>query len=106
MCSLILLKIIFYVFNLQDGVSLKQAYNMYKVYCDESLLDYRLAMYKFREELKNYFEEFHDITRVDGKQIRSYYKGFLKEKIYKLTNWTGRRRTSIFFSFRFGRVYI
>lgn len=70
----------YHVFKEQNGVSLKQAYNMYKLYCDESLLDYKLPMYKFREELKNYFEKFLDTTRVDGKQIRSYYSIFLEHK--------------------------
>ena len=74
----------YYIFKEQDGVSLKQAYNMYKVYCDESLLDYKLPMYRFREELKNYFDIFHDVTRIDGKQTRSYYEGFLKEKFTNL----------------------
>ena len=53
---------------------------MYKEYCDDSLIEYKLARYKFREELKNYFETFHKITRVNGRQIRSYYSGFLSDK--------------------------
>ena len=67
------------IFAQQDGTSLKAAYEMYKQYCEDALVEFKLPRYKFREELKNYFREFHDITRVDGKQIRSYYKGFLKD---------------------------
>lgn len=63
-----------------DGITLSRAYELYKTYCDESLVDYKLAKYKFREELKNYFEKFYDVTRIDGKQVRSYYQGFLKDK--------------------------
>lgn len=70
----------FHVFKEQDGVSLSQAYDMYKTYCDEALIEYKQARHKFREELKSYFDEFHDITRVDGKQIRSYYSGFNSDK--------------------------
>ena len=70
----------YHTFKEQDGVSLKQAYQMYKEYCDDSLIEYKLARYKFREELKNYFETFHKITRVNGRQIRSYYSGFLSDK--------------------------
>lgn len=70
----------YYTFKEQDGVSLSQAYEMYKRYCDEALVEFKLAKYKFREELKNYFKTFHNITRIDGKQIRSYYSGFLYEK--------------------------
>lgn len=76
----------YYVMKEQDGISLKQAYNMYKVYCEESMLDYILPMYKFREELKNYFDFFYDVTRIDGKQIRSYYSGFIANKFVGLAN--------------------
>ena len=70
----------YHIFKVEDGVSLSQAYQMYKTYCDDSLVEYKLPRYKFREELKNYFEEFLDVTRVDGKQIRSYYTGFQSNK--------------------------
>lgn len=70
----------FHTFREEDGVTLKRAYTLYKEYCDESAMDYRLPMYKFREELKNYFENFSEMTRVDGKQTRSWYSGFLVDK--------------------------
>lgn len=68
------------VFKEQDGVSLSQAYDMYKTYCDEGLIEFKLPRYKFREELKSYFKKFSDIARIDGKQVRSYYSGFLSKK--------------------------
>lgn len=68
------------VFNSADGVSLKQAYAMYKTYCSDSNADYTLQMYKFREELKNYFERYDDEARVDDKHVRNYYSGFLRSK--------------------------
>jgi len=70
----------FHIFKEQDGVSLSQAYEIYKTYCDEALVDFKLPRHKFREELKSYFEHFDDMTRIDGKQIRSYYSGFLTSK--------------------------
>ena len=70
----------YHTFKEQDGVSLAQAYEMYKSYCDETLIDFKLPRHKFREELKSYFQNFFDITRINNKQIRSYYKGFLTEK--------------------------
>lgn len=70
----------FYIFNQQDGISLKQAYEMYKRYCDESLIDFKLPRYKFREEFKNYFSNFDERIRIDGEQVRSYFSGFLAEK--------------------------
>lgn len=68
------------LFEDQDGTTLKAAYSMYKIYKEEAGLEYLLPMYKFREELKNYFKEFYDVIRIDDKQVRSYYKGFLKNK--------------------------
>lgn len=64
-----------------DGMSLKQAYAMYKEYCDNALVEFKLPMYKFREELKNYYEDFEEMTRIDGKQVRSWYVGFKSEKM-------------------------
>lgn len=70
----------FDIFMREDSTTLKAAYAMYKVYYEESGLEYKMPMYKFREELKDYFKEYYDVTRIDGKQFRSYYKGFLAEK--------------------------
>jgi hypothetical protein len=70
----------FYVFKEQDSISLTQAYSIYKTYCDEVLVTFKLPRHKFREELKSYFSEFHEITRIDGKQVRNVYKGFLSNK--------------------------
>lgn len=64
-----------------EGITLKQAYAMYKEYCDDALVEFKLPRHKFREELKNYFENFEDLTRVDGKQVRSWYSGFKREKM-------------------------
>lgn len=67
------------VFSKEDGVSLKAAYEMYKDYCDNSNIQ-RLPMYKFREELKNYFENFDTVAEVDGSRVRSWYSGFDRSK--------------------------
>jgi len=64
------------IFKQQDGVSLKQAYALYKEYCSETGLEFTLPQYKVREELRNYFSEFLDRYTVDGTPVRSYYRGF------------------------------
>lgn len=66
----------FDIFKDQDGVSLKQAYSLYKQFCDETGIDRPLPQYKVRSELQNYFEEFHDRFVVGGETLRSYYSGF------------------------------
>ena len=67
------------VFSKDDGVTLKTAYEMYKDYCENSGIQ-RLPMYKFREEMKNYFENFEPIAIVDGQRVRSWYSGFDRSK--------------------------
>jgi hypothetical protein len=65
------------VFKEQDGTTLAQAYQLYKQYCSEGTIDKILPMYKFREELKNYFEEFKDRARLNNADVRSVYSGFI-----------------------------
>ena len=72
------------IFSKEDGTTLKSAYEMYKHYCDESGITKILPMYKFREELKNYFANFEQIARIDGKQVRSWYSGFDRRKFSEL----------------------
>lgn len=62
-------------------ISLKQAYAMYKDYCEETSLTFVMPMYQFREELKNYFKTFYKDKVVDGKHLRSIYEGFLVDKL-------------------------
>lgn len=66
----------FDIFSTQEGVTLKQAWELYKQYCDETNVEKRLQQFKFREEFRNYFWHFEDRARVDDKQVRSYYSGF------------------------------
>lgn len=66
----------FDIFKAQDGVSLNQAWTLYREYCEESSIDRMLPKYKLREELKNYFYVFEERTKVDDQWIRSYYRGF------------------------------
>ena len=73
----------FFIFQEQDGTTLKAAYEMYKQYCDDALVNFKMPMYKFREELKNYFKHFDEVVRIDGKQVRSYYSGFKSDKFTK-----------------------
>lgn len=64
------------IFKEQDGVSLKQGYELYKQYCDEALIEYKLPRHRFRDEIRNYFDEFHDRYRVGDIEVRSWYQGF------------------------------
>ena len=70
----------FDVFKEQDGVSLNQAYSMYKEYCDDSVIEFKMPKYKFREEIRNYFRRFDERLRINGEQIRNYYYEFITDK--------------------------
>jgi hypothetical protein len=68
------------VFRSQDGVSLRQAYALYKEYCTDTGIEKPLPQYKVREELRNYFDDFKDRVNIDGETMRSYYSGFNASK--------------------------
>ena len=68
------------VFKKQDGTTLKQAYYLYKEFCGDTGIERQLPQYKVREELRNYFDEFHDRITIDSILVRSYYSGFNANK--------------------------
>lgn len=68
------------VFKSQNYTTLKQAYNLYVEFCNETGITKPLPQYKIREELRNYFDEFKDRGEVNGEQVRSLYLGFNAEK--------------------------
>lgn len=67
----------YFTFKNEDGVSLKIAWEMYKTYCEDAKVPYPMPKRQFKEELKNYFEEYHDFYRSsDGTKLRNYFSGF------------------------------
>lgn len=68
------------VFKNQNSTTIKQAYTMYKEFCEDARIDKPISALKFREELRAYFDEFHERKMVDGQQMRSYYFGFNASK--------------------------
>ena len=75
----------YHIFKRDDGVTLKQAWEMYKTFCDDTKVAYPLAQRIFKEELKNYFYDYNDRLNLDdGTRARSYYSGF-KTSIFETT---------------------
>lgn len=68
------------IFKEQDGATLKQAYTLYKEFCAETGIDKVRPQYMVREELRNYFDEFHERGELDGHVVRSLYSGFNANK--------------------------
>lgn len=66
----------FDIFKVQDGTTEQQAWELYKAWAEDSKLGYSLKRYQFREKLKDYFDEFHDRTTINGAMTRKVYKGF------------------------------
>lgn len=59
-----------------DMTTLSKAWSLYKQWCEETGITRRLPRHEFRDELKNYWRKFYPITRIDGIQVRSVYRGF------------------------------
>ena len=71
----------YYFFSKESKVTLRLAWERYQTYCNEAKVPYVLQKRIFKEELKNYFWEFHETGRNDdGGRIGCYYSGFRKEK--------------------------
>lgn len=66
----------YFEFVRDDIITLSRAWSMYKQFCEETGITKRLARHAFRDELKNYWKTFDSVTRIDGIQVRSVYKGF------------------------------
>lgn len=67
----------------EEGFPLKMAWARYKDYCEEAKVPYPMSMRVFKNEMRNYFEEYWE--RKDGNY--SVFKGFLSDKFkYKSQN--------------------
>lgn len=67
----------YHVFKKENGTTLKAAWEMYKTYCEEAKVAYPFSQRVFKEELKNYFQEYDERSSLDdGTRIRKRYSGF------------------------------
>lgn len=69
-----------YFVKAEEGVSLSVAWMMYKSYCEDANIKYKLQRHQFAAELKGYFREFKDRSRIQGQQVRAVYIGLKAEK--------------------------
>ena len=69
-------------FSSAEYVTRQMAYDRYSEYCESNGIkqEYRLPSFKFGEELKNYFTEYYETKRINGKQYRKVYIGFRIDK--------------------------
>nr|DAV83890.1 MAG TPA: DNA polymerase [Caudoviricetes sp.] len=68
----------------EEGVTLKQAYDWYKEYVDETQLQFKMPRYRFQEELKEYFNDYRErgVERDDHR--RNVYLDFKLEKLERI----------------------
>ena len=69
----------------KDRTTLSEAWKLYNVWADDANVKYKYSKRIFKEELKEYFEEYHDRKTEDGIQIRNLYEGFKQGKFLGLT---------------------
>lgn len=64
------------IFLDQGGVTGEQAWILFKEFCAAEHIESKIPKFKFREELKNYFKEFHQRISIDGKIVWNWYSDF------------------------------
>lgn len=89
----------YYVFLKEDEVSLKSAWAMYKEYCVEADVKYPYSLRLFKNELRNYFDEFLDRAYIDGARTRQVFRGFKKEKFSESLEYDEEVGTTVVPSF-------
>lgn len=88
----------YYVFKDEDNVTLKAAWEMYKTYCTEANVPYPYSQRVFKEELRNYFDDFEERHREDdGSRIRNLYSGFKTNKFQSVQTITRKEPPAIKF---------
>ena len=67
-------------FKDNDGVSLKEAWDLYKAYCTDANVPFPLSQRAFKEEMKTYFKEYTERGTMNGSRVRNYFSGFKTER--------------------------
>ena len=103
----------FLVFDNGEYYQLTQLYDMYKQYCENSGEQFPLKKRVFRADMMAYFDNFYDVTRLDGKQLRSVYIGF-KNDLFDVAKkldapekdegWIHMEKTESLFDKEFGDI--
>lgn len=75
-------------FKEKDCITLREAWDMYKSYCEYAKVPYPYSMRVVRSELMNYFERYDDDCHINGEHKRRVYSGFKKEKFAYEPQWS------------------
>ncbi|MFH7617622.1 hypothetical protein, partial [Pseudomonas syringae group genomosp. 7] len=55
----------YFIFKKENCTTLKVAWEMYKLYCDDAKVAYPFPLRNFKEELKNYFYDYKERSCLD-----------------------------------------
>ena len=80
------------ILEMDDGLTLKQAYDWYKEYVDETGLQFKMPRFRFQEELKEYFGDFRERALGRDDRRRNVYYDFLVGKLERRRGKTSAPR--------------
>ena len=70
-----------------DGISAKESYNLWTAYCETNGLQHPGTQYKFKEELKSYFNDYVEMKRVSKNEVvRGWFFGGPNTKMINNSN--------------------
>lgn len=69
---------------LEKGITLKQAWDMFRQWCEDTETRNAYKQFQFRDSLKDYYEEHHDQIMIDGERHRNWYRNL---KLVDSFNW-------------------
>lgn len=64
------------LFEEAGGTTLKQAWSLWKGWLEDTSTTWDMPQHRFREELKDYFDNYEDRPWVDGVRVHKWYSGF------------------------------
>lgn len=67
-------------FMKEGGITLSRAYDIWKTWSTDSGLTYTMPKYKFKTELKEYFDEFYPKKWIGEGTRSNWYSGFRRDK--------------------------
>lgn len=81
-------------FKREDKITLKSAWELYKNWCTDAKVSYPFSLRVFKEEFKNYFDEFRERDRFDdGTRVWNVYVGFKTDKFNKEETKDKKKKT-------------
>lgn len=72
----------YYALEKADCISLKDAWEMYRQYCQEANVTYPYVKRVFKEEMRSYFRNYYE-RNPEGHHQRDWFSGFRTEKFEK-----------------------